>query len=81
LREARQDEYDTLEWAGIVAAVVIASVIVGKLDLQAATGGDRFLSTMLSFLVAIPLVGLTAGVFMVRRTRRGLRKRLHERRP
>jgi hypothetical protein len=76
LREAREDEFDTLEWAGIIAAVVVASVIVGKLDLQAFAGGDRFLSTLLSFIVAVPLVGATAGVFMIRRTRRGLRRRL-----
>lgn len=78
LREAREDEFDSLEWIGVVASVVVATVIVGKLDLPAATG-DRFLSTLLSFPVAIPLVGATAGVFMVRRTRRGLRKRFQKR--
>ena len=78
LREAREDEFDTLEWAGIIAAVVVASVIVGKLDLQAFAGGDRFLSTLLSFMVAIPLVGATAGIFIIRRTRRGLRRRLEQ---
>jgi cation transport ATPase len=80
LREAREDEFDGLEWAGIIAAVVVATMIVGKLDLHSVAGGDRFLSTLLSFVVAIPLVGLTGGVFMVRRTRRGLRKRLAKRR-
>jgi hypothetical protein len=78
LRQARGDEFDSLEWIGVIASVVVATVIVGKLDLQAATG-DHFLSTLLSFVVALPLVG-TAGVFMVRRTRRGLRKRLERRR-
>lgn len=78
LREARSDEFDSLEWIGVVASVVVATVIVGKLDLHAAVG-DRFLSTLLSFVVAIPFVGATAGVFMVRRTRRGLRKRLQKR--
>ena len=79
LQKAREDEFDSIEWIGVIASVVIATLIVGKLDLQAATG-DRFLSTLLSFVVAIPLVGATAGVFMVRRTRRGLRKRLEKRR-
>ena len=79
LREAREDEFDSLERIGIVASVILATVIVGKLDLPAATG-DRFLSTLISFVVALPLVGVTAGVFMVRRTRRGLRKRLERRR-
>ena len=79
LRQAREEEFDSLEWIGVVAAVVVATVIVGKLDLPAATG-DRFFSTLFSFVVAIPLVGATAGVFMVRRTRRGLRKRLEKRR-
>ena len=79
LRQAREDEFDSLEWIGIVASVVVATVIVGKLDLPGATG-DRFLSTLISFVVAIPLVGVTAGVFMLRRTRRGLRKRLQKRR-
>ena len=78
LREAREDEFDSLEWIGVVASVVVATLIVGKLDLPVATG-ERFFSTLLSFVVAIPLVGVTAGVFMVRRTRRGLRKRLQRR--
>jgi cation transport ATPase len=76
LRQAREEELDTLEWAGILAAVVVASAVVGKLDLQALASGDRFLSTLLSFFAAIPIVGLGAGIFMVRRIRRGLRKRL-----
>jgi len=80
LGEARSDEFDSLEWVGLVASVVLATVIIGRLDLPVATG-DRFLSTLLSFVIAVPLVGVTAGVFMVRRTRRGLRKRLQRRPP
>ena len=80
LREAREEEFDTLEQAGILAAVVIASMIVGGLDLPAFAAGNRFVSTLFSFVIAVPLIALTAGVFFVRRTRRGLRKRLEKRR-
>lgn len=79
LREAREDELDWLERIGIAASVVVVTVLVGKLDLRAATG-DRFLSTLLSFVIAIPLLGATVGVFLTRRTRRGLRQRLERRR-
>jgi len=76
LREAREDDFDSLERAGIISAVVVASVLVAKLDLEAFAAGNRLVSTVLAFFVAIPVVGAIAGVFMIRRTRRGLRKRL-----
>ncbi len=74
-RDARDGELDSLEQIGIVASVVVVTILIGKLDLPSMTG-DRLLSTLLSFVVAVPLVGATAGIFAVRRTRRGLRKRL-----
>jgi hypothetical protein len=72
LRRARDYEFDWLEQGGILAGVVVATLIVGKLDLYAAVG-DRLLSTIVAFVIAIPLLGVTAGIFMARRTRRGLR--------
>lgn len=74
LREARGSNFDSLESIAIVCSVVLASSVTGHW--MPAITNDRFLSTVLTFVVAIPLIGIMAGGFMVRRTRRGLREKL-----
>jgi hypothetical protein len=75
LRDARQEPFELLEWAGILAALVI---VVGITRYSVAGFGlaDRVAVALANFLVAIPLLVATAGPFLVRRTRRGLRQRL-----
>jgi hypothetical protein len=75
LRDARQEPFELLEWAGILAALVI---VVGITRYSVAGFGlaDRIAVALANFLVAIPLLVATAGPFLVRRTRRGLRQRL-----
>jgi hypothetical protein len=75
LRDARQEPFDHLEWAGILAALII---VVGITRYSVAGFGlaDRIAVALANFLVAVPLLVLTAGPFLVRRTRRGLRQRL-----
>ena len=80
LREAKEEDFDTLEWVGLLAAIAAATIIVGRLDLLASANGSRVGSTVLSFLIALPLIGLLGGPFLIRRTRRGLRKRLENHR-
>jgi hypothetical protein len=75
LRDARQEPFELLEWAGILAALVI---VVGITRYSVAGFGlaDRIAVALANFLVAVPLLVTTAGPFLVRRTRRGLRQRL-----
>jgi hypothetical protein len=75
LRDARQEPFELLEWAGILAALVI---VVGITRYSVAGFGlaDRIAVALANFLVAVPLLAATAGPFLVRRTRRGLRARL-----
>jgi hypothetical protein len=74
LREARNEPFDLLEWAGILAALVI---VVGITRYGVAGFGlaDRVAVVLANFLVAIPLLVATAGPFLLRRTKRGLRRR------
>ena len=75
LRDARQEPFELLEWAGILAALVI---VAGLTRYSVAGFGlaDRIAVALANFLVAVPLLVATAGPFLVRRTRRGLRQRL-----
>jgi hypothetical protein len=75
LRDARQEPFELLEWAGILAALVI---VAGVTWYSVAGFGlaDRIAVALANFLVAVPLLVATAGPFLVRRTRRGLRQRL-----
>jgi hypothetical protein len=76
LRKASDTPLDYIEWAGILVALVLVATLsrysVAELGLI-----DRIAVTLVNFLVAIVLLGLTAGPFLVRRTRRGLRSQLH----
>jgi hypothetical protein len=76
LREASKTSHDLLEWAGILAALVLVGVLTG----YSAVGfnlAQRFVATLMNFFVALLLLGGIAGPFLVRRTRRGLRSHLH----
>lgn len=74
-RDARKEPFDTLEWAGILAALVIV-VGITRYSVPGFGLADRFAIAVANFLVALPLLVVTAGPFLVRRTRRGLRQRL-----
>lgn len=76
LREAAKTPLDLIEWAGILAALVFVALLTrySAVDFGLA---DRIVVAVLNFLVAILLLGVTAGPFLVRRTRRGLHSQLH----
>jgi hypothetical protein len=75
LRDARQEPFELLEWAGILAALVIVAGVT-RYSVAGFGLADRIAVALANFLVAVPLLVLTAGPFLVRRTRRGLRQRL-----
>ena len=76
LREAAKTPLDLIEWAGILAALVFVVILThySAVDFGLA---DRIAVAVVNFLVAISLLGVAAGPFLVRRTRRGLRSQLH----
>jgi hypothetical protein len=76
LSEAAKTSFDILEWIGILLALalVIALTRYSAVDLSAF---DRILAGLANFIVAALLLAVTAGPFLVRRTRRGLRSQLH----
>ena len=72
LREAAKTPLDLIEWMGILAALGFVALLTrySAVDLGLA---DRIVVAVVNFLVVIALLGVTAGPFLVRRTRRGLR--------
>jgi hypothetical protein len=74
LQEASKEPFDSLEWAGILAGLVFA-VLLTRYSVAGLSLVDRFAVALANFLVAVPLLVLTVGPFLVRRTRRGLQKR------
>lgn len=76
LREAAKTPLDLIEWAGILTSVVFVVILTrySAIDFGLA---DRIAVAIVNFLVAIPLLGITAGPFLVRRTRRGLNSQTH----
>jgi hypothetical protein len=75
LKEASNTQFDLLEWLGILVGLV---VVVGISRYSAAGLGiaDRIAIAAANLLIALPLLVLTVGPFLVRRKRRGLRSRL-----
>ena len=76
LKKASETPLDFIEWLGILAALVIVAGVTryGVLGLDLA---DRLAVALANFLIAVPLLVITAGPFLVRRKRRGLHTQLH----
>ena len=74
LKEASKEPFDFLEWIGILAALIFV-VSLTRYSVAGFSLVDRLAVMLANFLVAIPLLVLTVGPFLVRRTRRGLQKR------
>ncbi|MFZ2155273.1 MAG: hypothetical protein WAV72_04000 [Bradyrhizobium sp.] len=67
---------DSIEWAGILVTLVLV-VSVTRYDVVDLGVVDRIVTGLVNFLVAILLLGVTAGPFLVRRRRRGLPSQLN----
>lgn len=72
LEQARAQSFDLVEILGILLGLVITTALTryGLMDAQIA---DRLLAALANFAVALPLLAVLAGPFLIRRTRRGLR--------
>lgn len=71
LNGARRLPLDTVELIGIVAGVVLATWMLRDL-MPAADVATATTLNVMRFLLAIPLLALFGGPFLLRRTRRGL---------
>jgi hypothetical protein len=76
LRKASETPLDLIEWVGILIGLVIA-VSVTRYTVQGFGLADRIAVALTNFLVAVPLLALTVGPFLLRRQKRGLRTLLH----
>ena len=74
LVKARQEPYDTLEWVGLIAAMGVAAWALRWLDLRAVFGDSVVLFGLASFAWALVVLYVLAAPWIVRRTRRGLRR-------
>jgi len=75
LKRAKEEPFDLLEWAGILVGIVIA---VGVTRYSSAGFGivERLAAALANFAIAVPLIVVLVGPFLVRRTRRGLQRYL-----
>jgi hypothetical protein len=74
LQKASAEPFDIVEWL----AILLGLVLVASFTRYNAAGFslvDRFAVALANFLIAIPLLVVTVGPFLVRRTRRDLQKR------
>lgn len=78
LKAAKHTALDVIELVGIALAVILVTAIT-RYQLDPERTLDRLGAALLNFLVAIPLLALCAGPFLVRRTRRGLTQQLKAR--
>jgi hypothetical protein len=78
LEAARATPFDALELFGMAAGVVLVTALTryAGTELDAM---QRFAAGTLNFLIALPLLALAVGPFLVRRVRRGLRNALAKR--
>lgn len=75
---ATSEPFDLIEWVGMAFAIVFATTAT-RYSATGLLAVERLYMLALNFVVALPLLGLVAGPFLVRRTRRGLAKYLSER--
>ena len=75
LKQAKEEPFDFIEWAGMMLGLVLAVSITRY---SAAGFGvlERIAAALANFAVAVPLIVVMLGPFLVRRTRRGLKRYL-----
>jgi len=75
LRKASEMPLDLIEWAGILLGLVIA-VSLTRYAVPDFGMANRIAVALINFLVAVPLLAITVGPFLLRRQKRGLRSLL-----
>ena len=78
LRNARSTSFDFIELVGIAFGLVL-TVSVTRYSVDATQIVERAAAALLNLLVAVPLLTLLVGPFLVRRLRRGLDQQVNGR--
>lgn len=73
LEHARAQSFDLIEIVGILLGLVLTTALT-RYGLKDAQIADRVLAALANFAIALPLLAVLSGPFMIRRTRRGLRR-------
>lgn len=68
---AAEEPFDVVEWLGIAFGIVAVTAMT-RYRLPGTEILDRLAMMLVNFAIAIPLLGILIGPFLVRRTRRGL---------
>ena len=76
LKKASETPLDFIEWLGILAALVIVAGVT-RYGVPELGFAGRLAVALANFLVAVPLLVITAGPFLMRRKRRGLHSQFH----
>jgi hypothetical protein len=76
LKKASEMQLDMVEWLGILVGLVLV-VAITRYSAAGLGLADRLAIAAANLIIALPLLVITAGPFLVRRTRRGLRAQLH----
>ena len=76
VERARNTAFDGIEWAGIATGVAFTTFALRPIGVEVDSVFDRYLG---QFLLALPLLVVLVGPFLLRRTRRGLDRELAQR--
>lgn len=78
LEQAREIDFDWLEWGGIVGGSAFVAWLL-HFDYSALAPQMLMVIPVLQYVLALPLLAIVVGPFYVRRTRRGLDRELDRR--
>ena len=71
LAKAKETPLDHVEWIGILSALLLVAVLT-RYSGVGLGAFDRVAAGLANFVACLILLGITAGPFLIRRTRRGL---------
>lgn len=78
LRRARDAPFDVVELVGLALGLVMATAITSHGGRECAAAGC-VLAALVNFVVALPILAVLVGPFLVRHVRRGLARELEAR--
>ena len=78
LRKARATEFDVIELVGVALSLVLVTALT-RYGAQELTAVERVTAVFVNFAVALVLLVMLTGPFLVRRIRRGLDRQLERR--
>jgi len=79
LRKAKSTPFDVIELLGMALGLVLVTALT-RYQTSSLNDVERVAAILLNFAVAVPLLVLFVGPFLVRRVRRGLETELAKRR-